>query len=144
MPERDYSEDENYYSQGFERDGVVSIWLELAKHQEESEDDALQDCCGVGYYNLDHQETNYLDEVAHLDQLFADISYSDSFSKPPISKAKSMGIESAYWVLAQFNFAYDPSRVKREPTNELVFIGFFSYSTTQSNFGLNKSNNSLD
>ena len=130
MPERDYSEDEDYYSQGFERDGVVSIWLELTKHEEESELDALQDCCGVGYYNLDNQEANHLDEVVSLDQLLADISYSGSFSKAAIARANSMGIESAYWVLAQFDFAYDPSRVKRNPTNKIVFIGFFPYAAT--------------
>src|SRR5689334_12444520 len=54
MPLRDYSDDDDFYAQGFDREGVVSIWLELAPGKEDSNVDALQDLCGVGYYDLDN------------------------------------------------------------------------------------------
>ena len=62
-----------------------------------------------------------------MDNLFRGISYSESFSSAVIQKAKTMGIEAAYWLLVQFDFDYSPSKVKRPPTEDLVFIGVFPY-----------------
>ncbi|MFC0682928.1 hypothetical protein ACFFGH_34300 [Lysobacter korlensis] len=129
MTRRDFSEDEHYYTQAFERDGVVSVWLELDKPDQEADVDALQSCCGVGYYNIDNQEANHLDARVSLDRLFADVSYSESFAPAAIDRAKELGIDSAYWLLVQFDFAYDPSKVSRPPTGELVFLGVFPYAT---------------
>lgn len=120
--------DDAFYAQDFESEGVVSIWLELEKPEAETEVDALQACCGVGHYNVDNQESDHFDEVVDLDRLLSRISYSSSFSKEAIRQANSMGIESAYWILVQFDFAYDPSRAIRPPTGELIFVGVFAYS----------------
>ena len=127
MIKRDYSDEDDYYTQDFAHEGLVSIWIELAKPEVELDVDALQEYCGVGYYSLDNQESNQIGEVVSLKRLLADISFSASFSSAAIEAARSIGVTSAYWVLVQFDFAYDPSKVKRTPTTDLVFIGVFPY-----------------
>lgn len=80
MAIRDYSDDEDYYSQGFEKEGVVSIWVGLEGRGNESNVDTLQDLCGVGYCNIDNQESNcFAFELVDLEKLFGDLSYSDFF-----------------------------------------------------------------
>jgi hypothetical protein len=62
MPINDYTEDNDYYTQGFESEGVVSIWVGLTNSKDTPDEiDVLQDLCGVGYYDLDSQESNYVD-----------------------------------------------------------------------------------
>jgi hypothetical protein len=129
MSLRDYSEDDDYYTQPFERKGVVSIWLDVAPCEEDPRVDALQDLCGVGYYRLDNQEAINLGERASIERLLRDISYSASFSANVVRQAQAMGIVSASWLLAQFDFNYDPSKVKRPISGKLVFIGAFQYAT---------------
>lgn len=130
MARHDYSEDGDYFTQGFEKTGFVSIWLQLKRRNTDESLDALQDLCDVGYYKIDDQESNTLGIEAVVDLLLKDISYSASFSDHVVSKANAIGIASAYWVLAQFDFAYDPSRVARSISDDLVFIGVFPYAVS--------------
>ena len=43
----------DYYGQGFESDGVVSVWAGVSDLSDAPDSlDILQDLCGVGYYSL--------------------------------------------------------------------------------------------
>lgn len=127
MAKRDYSDEDGYYTQGFERDGVVSVWIQPKHASIDKDADALQDLCGVGYYRLEDQEANHVGGLATLSELFDGLSYAASFSADVIRKANEMGIETACWLLVQYDFAYDPGHALHPPTNDLVFIGVFPY-----------------
>lgn len=127
MARRDYSDEEDYYSQGFEREGVASIWLSCSADDGDLETDVLQDLCGVGYYSLDSQEANARPTIVPLEELLGDISYSVSFLPNALSAARDRGLEFARWVVVQFDFAYDPTRVSRPIAADPIFLGVFSY-----------------
>jgi len=127
MARSDYSEDDDYYSQGFEQKGVVSVWASSAEVSTDTQTDALQDLCGVGYYNLDNQEANARAEIVPLEVLLSEISYSGSFLANALGSANRIGAGSSRWVVVQFDFAYDPARVSRPISPDLVFIGAFPY-----------------
>lgn len=61
MTRRDYSDDEDYYTQEFEQQDIVSVWLGMLGGEHDTEADVLQDLCGVGYYRLDDQEIHHVD-----------------------------------------------------------------------------------
>ena len=87
----DYAEtdDEDYYAQGFERTGYVSLWLGLADQSTAGDEiDVLQDLCGVGYYNIDSQESN-CDEfrVVSVVDLLGELSYSPTFRDEAVKAA---------------------------------------------------------
>ena len=131
MALKDYAEidEDDYYGQNFEKDGKVSIWLGFSTDEDDPEDlDVLQDLCGVGYYNLDKQDMNCFDfELSNLKKLFKDISYSDSFIDKVCKDADSKGYKEARWVLAQYDFHYDPSKIKRKIEPDPVFLGTYNY-----------------
>ncbi|MDN3576545.1 hypothetical protein QWZ03_07170 [Chitinimonas viridis] len=126
---KDYSDEDEYYTQGFEREGVLSIWIGLLGDKIDAGADVLQDLCGVGHYRLDDQEINSLDfETAGIDRLLGDLSYSRSFLVRAVEAASKKGLSEAKWVTAQYNFDYDPSLVCRLVAADPVFIGSFTYS----------------
>jgi hypothetical protein len=127
MSHTDYSETEDFYSQGFERRGVLSIWVSSRPILGRTTTDVLQDLCGVGYYNLDDQESNARTEEVPLEVLLAEISYSGSFISEAIKSAIFRQVKSARWVVVQFDFASDPSRVSRPISSDPLFLGVFSY-----------------
>jgi hypothetical protein len=130
MDQRDYSDDDDFFTQDFRRPGLVSVWLALPDFHSTGSNDALQTLCGVGYYNLDDQETNASDgEPLSIDKLLAPISYSQSFSDQIVDAAKSKGILSSCWVLVQFDFAYDCSQVRRPIDPTLLYIATAPYHT---------------
>ncbi|MBN3725678.1 hypothetical protein [Burkholderia sp. Ac-20379] len=130
MALRDYSEDDDFFDQGFAQEGVVSVWL--STHDFKDSDpriDTLQDLCGVGYYRLDEQDNNHCDfQLTSAAALLADLSFSASYGDAVIAAAAQKGITQAYGVTVQHNFAYDPARVTRPIARDPVFIGVFSYS----------------
>jgi hypothetical protein len=129
MPCFDYSEDEDYYTQGFESPGEVSIWLGYSQDADQSID-VLQDLCGVGYYDLDNQEANCFSfEPTEVEHLLAEISYSASFAVSAVKAAKRRKLPKARWVTVQFDFAYAPEKVKRPVAADPIFLGVFRYST---------------
>ena len=130
MARCDYSDDDDYYSQGFEREGVVSIWVSSAEGAGDTDTDVLQDLCGVGYYNLDNQEANARPTTVPLEVLLGEISYSATFLPQALSSASKWRLSSARWVIVQFDFAYDPSRVSRPVASDPIFLGVFPYATT--------------
>lgn len=129
MARKDYSDEDDYYSQGFEREGVVSIWIGLLGDEVDSGVDVLQDLCGVGYYRLDDQENNCFDfEIVGVDKLLGGLSYSKSFLASAVDAARKKGLSEARWVTVQYDFDYDPSKVLRPIAADPVFIGSFTYS----------------
>ncbi len=129
MALRDYSEDDDFYSQGFEKKGVLSVWVGLKDRCEEKDVDTLQDLCGVGYYRLSDQESNSFDyQLVDLSRLLADLSYSKSYIDDVVSAARGKGVEKARRVVVQYDFAYDPSVVAREIDEDPIFLGVFHYS----------------
>lgn len=129
MATRDYSDDDDFYSQNFERKGFLSVWVGLKDRSGDKNVDTLQDLCGVGYYRLSDQEScsfNY--ELVELNRLLAPLSYSESFSEAVIVAARKMGITTARRVVVQYDFAYDPKKVVREIADDPLFIGVFAYS----------------
>lgn len=135
MARQNYSEldEEDFYGQGFEQNGVVSIWVASNDKSVESEDiDVLQDLCGVGYYNLDKQDSACQDfKLVPMGSLLLELSYASSFYDSVLKKANDYGINCARWVIAQYDFAYDPSRVKRKVEKDPVFLGVFKYSKSE-------------
>jgi len=128
MARRDYSEDEDFYTQGFESPGEVSIWLGYSQHADGS-NDVLQDLCGVGYYSLDDQEANCFSfELTKVEHLLKEISYSVSFIDAAVRTAKRRKLLEARWVTVQFDFAYAPEKVKRLVAADPIFWGVFRYS----------------
>ncbi|WP_084722259.1 hypothetical protein [Photobacterium aquae] len=129
MPLKDYSEEEDYYSQGFEKTGVVSVWIGLLDDAWNSEDiDVLQDLCGVGYYDLSNQESECFDyQLVPISKLLGNLSYSGSFSSEVMKVAESKALQEARWAVQQYDFAYNPSKVRRSIASDPKFIGVFSY-----------------
>lgn len=128
MALRDYSDDDDYYTQDFRKDGVISVWLGLTDGESNADMDVLQDLCGVGYYALDDQEANNFDfELVNVERLMADLSYSKSFIADVVEQAKAIGIERARWAIVQYDFAYSPERVKRPIEADPLFLGVFEY-----------------
>ncbi|MET3135568.1 hypothetical protein AAKU55_005880 [Oxalobacteraceae bacterium GrIS 1.11] len=128
MQQHDYSDDDDFFSQDFMRPGLVSVWLALPEFSVTANVDALQTRCGVGYYRLDDQEANASKgEPLSIEWLLEPISYSLSFSSKIVEEAKSKGIVSSRWVLVQFDFEYDSSRVHRPIVPTLLYIATVPY-----------------
>ncbi|MDC5066985.1 immunity 22 family protein [Acinetobacter baumannii] len=124
-----YSDDNDYYNQGFEKEGIVSIWAGILGEDVDPNLDILRDLCGVGYYNLDDQETNNSNfEMISLNELLEDLSYSKSFINEVIDAAFDKGIVDCRWVIVQYDFDYNPFKVKRRIAKDPIFIGSFKYS----------------
>lgn len=131
MARRDYSEDEDFYEQNFEQDGVVSVWAGLLGDEGDTEFDVLQDMCGVGYYRLSDQENNCFDfQLIGLRDLLKDLSYANTFIEEVLAAAEHKGIAEARWVVVQYDFQYDPTKVLRSVLEDPVFIGYFPYFST--------------
>ena len=114
--------------ESFRQDGVVSVWVfREEENPADAEKDVLQDFCGVEYYDIDSQEGATFDQMQPLNSLLEQLSYSNSFIDKAIGAAEQMGIRDAYGVLAQFDFAYDPTRVTKLVSSDPVFIGYFDW-----------------
>lgn len=131
MALHDYSEidADDFYGQGFEQSGVVSVWAGLSDTSIDTDQlDVLQDLCGVGYYDVDNQEGNcHGSKLLSLSELLRELSYSVSFMDSAIKAASDLGINKARWVVVQYDFAYAPNRVKRAIHADPKFIGVFPY-----------------
>ncbi|MEP6502351.1 MAG: hypothetical protein ABJD97_03405 [Betaproteobacteria bacterium] len=127
MALRDYSEEEDFYKQGFEHKGWVSVWLGTTPAHERDEIDTLQDLCGVGYYRLSDQENDNSPTPVPVERLFEDVSYAGTFLPAVVAAARRLNIETACWMTTQFDFLYDKSRVRRPVADQPVFVGAFRY-----------------
>lgn len=136
MALNDYSieDEDDYYSQGFEIEKCLSLWVGMSDNSSDRDGlDVLQDLCGVGFYDLDYQESNCFDfELTDIELLIKDLSYSESYLPDVLKKLKEVGILQAKWIIVQFDFAYDPKKVKRTVAEDPIFIGVFKYDDNQS------------
>ncbi|MFL5473812.1 MAG: hypothetical protein ACJ8A6_06425 [Gemmatimonadales bacterium] len=130
MPLRDYAalDEDDFYGQGFELPGVVSVWLGTEPPGKVDPNlDVLQDLCGVGYYSLDSNEVNVLNAASPLEAMLGPLSYSKSFLPAVLKAAAKRGITACWWAVAQYDFKYDRKRVKRSIAPQPVFLGVFKY-----------------
>jgi len=131
MPLKNYAteDEEDFYGQNFEVEGFVSIWLGQTIAENDTEElDVLQDLCGVGYYDPDNQEGNCFEfKLVQIRKLLEEISFSESFLTHALEVANRNSINTARWVTVQFDFAYDPNKVKRKIEDDPYFLGVFEY-----------------
>lgn len=130
MTTSDSSEDDDFYTQDFERDGVVSVWVGKTDPRLKPDIDTLQELCSVGYYRFSDQEANHVAfQEVPLQSLLRDMSYSASFMDDVLRAAEGKGCLPARRVVLQYDFHYDPAQVTRPIANDPVFIGAFSNKT---------------
>lgn len=135
MALRDYEalDEEDYYGQAFACEGFVSLWFSDTPADEfEPGTDSLQDLAGVGYYDPDDQEVIVADgsQPVPIADLLRQLSWSDSFAETATRAAQRSGHHSALWVLAQYDFIYDPRRVKRPVSPALRYLGVLPYASS--------------
>ena len=108
---------------------LLAFWVGLADESTGGgEIDVLQDLCGVGYYNIENQESNCHEfRVVSVVDLLGELSYSPTFRDDAVKAAIDKGVMKGRWVVAQYDFAYDPGRVKRSISSDPVFLGVFPY-----------------
>ena len=121
-------DEEDFYGQNFERPGFVSLWgSEVPLTAFPDRIDFLQDECGVGYYNLDDQElVCFRNSPAETVNQF---SYASSFESKIVSSIEKAFPGGFEWLLAQYEFEYDPILVKRKIGNRVLFLGSFPFNT---------------
>ncbi len=132
MALKDYEQidEDDFYGQPFDKEGVVSVWVGLEDKKDDPEElDILQDLCGVGYYNIDFQEINFRNQktLVPIKELITEMSYSDSFVEEMLHAAERNDLDIVRWVLLQYDFAYNPMHVKRTIYKDPVFLGCFEY-----------------
>jgi hypothetical protein len=117
----------------FDEDGVVSVWLGLTKPERDDGVDILRDLCGVETYDLDSQEVVAVGEFeeAPAADVLRQLSYSRSFLAAAVQAAEARGIRTAFWAVAQYDYAYDPARVYAPVAADPVFIGSFPWSDAE-------------
>ncbi|QEG26376.1 hypothetical protein GobsT_11150 [Gemmata obscuriglobus] len=117
----------------FDKDGVVSVWIGLTRPRRDSEDDILRDLCGVQAYDRDFQDVVAVGEFeeAPAVEVLRQLSYSRSFLAAAIRAAEARGIRTAFWAVAQYNYAYDPSRVYVPIAADPMFIGSFPWTDSE-------------
>jgi hypothetical protein len=106
----------------------VSVWVGWVRHDPKV--DLLKDLCGVAHYDIDSQEV-MVDDKRWREQpvraLIAPLSYAESYVDAVVAAAKDKGWDKALYVVAQYDFVYDPKKVKRKVAPDPVFLGAFDY-----------------
>src|SRR5579872_2361596 len=98
----------------FLQEGMVSLWVFRKRLNPASTGgDVLGNLCGVDYYNTDFQDMATSEDVQPLASLLSQISDANSFLDEAVVAAERIGVKEAYGVIAQFDFAYEPSKVTR-------------------------------
>ena len=120
----------------FEKKGKVSIWLGLRKPNLKAMEgvDILKHLCGVNYYDLDEQEVAAAGDTfpkASVADILGRLSYSSSFLERANQAAAKKKVKQAYWALAQYEFAYNPERVRRAVAKDPLFLGVFDWNDSE-------------
>jgi len=106
----------------------ASVWLGHVRRDPKV--DLLRELCGVAHYDLDSQEVNVDDKrwrEQPVKKLVGPLSYSESFVDDVVAAAKDKGIAKALFVIVQYDFEYDPKKVKRKVASDPIFLGVFDY-----------------
>lgn len=125
-------------------ENIVSIWLANVEFNQipenywvenyEGEDDEpwnqFSNDFGFGYYNIDSVES-FFDDKKHIKipvfDLLKYLSYSESFMKEAIDKAKDIGLINSSYVYLIYNFKYDATESKIFKSEYFTFLGTFEY-----------------
>ena len=102
----------------FEKKGKVSLWL------------------GVRKPDLDEQEVAAIRDTfprATVAEILRRLSYSSSLLEPANQAAAKKKVTHAYWALAQYEFAYDPKRVRRAVAKDPLSLGVFDWNDSEDN-----------
>src|SRR6266404_4277991 len=59
------------------------------------------------------------------------LSYSSSFLGPVNQAAAKKKVNQAYWALAQYDFAYNPERVRGAVAKDPLFLGVFDWNDSE-------------
>ena len=130
MALKNYEEldEDAYYGQDFERENLVSLWASNVQLRELPEGiDVLQDLCGVGYYSIDSNELVERDGKT-LSEMVSKLSYIDSFVQR-LNDIEHLISGDVRWIVAQYNFEYRPTEVKREISDVVKFLGVFPFNS---------------
>ena len=106
----------------------LSVWVGNVRRDPKV--DLLRELCGVAYYDLDFQEINLDDKrwrQQPVKKLLAPLSYSESFTDEVVAAAKDKGFAKALFVIVQYDFEFNPKKVRRKVASDPVFIGVFDY-----------------
>src|SRR4051812_34503812 len=105
---------------------MVSIWC--GQSPVEPDSDFLRDNYGIEYWDPDSQECVIDKSTPPISLLAKRLSYHESFYDALIRGAESLRLTKALWVLAQYDFAYDPARAGlTKIPDEPQFIGCFKW-----------------
>jgi hypothetical protein len=120
----------------FEKKGKVSIWLGVRKPDMKAMEgvDILKHLCGVEYYDVDEQEVAAAADTfpkATVADILNRLSYSSSFLGPANQAAAKKKVSQAYWALAQYDFAYNPERVRGNVAKDPLFLGVFDWNDSE-------------
>jgi hypothetical protein len=110
------------------QDGRVSVWVGFDRHPPDV--DLLRDLCGVPRYDLDSQEVVVDDRQWRrqpIEALLGQLSYSDSFRSDALAAAGAREITEALYVVAQYDYVYNPKRVRRAVAPDPMFLGCFRW-----------------
>lgn len=111
----------------------VSVWIGFDKGDPNV--DVLRVLCGVRYYDLDSQEI-IVDDKGWTSQpvasLLGQLSYARSFQAQALAVAAERGITDALYAVAQYDFVYDPRKVRKKVAADPVFLGCFIYNDDES------------
>jgi hypothetical protein len=115
--------------QNFDKEGIVSIWLGLGNIQNLKDTDILKVLCGVEDYDIDNQEVDYYNEgnLTPISELLKNLSYSESFCEEVLVSSQNKRFEEGNFIIAQYDFAFDPSQLEHLEETDIVFIGCFPY-----------------
>jgi hypothetical protein len=120
----------------FEKKGKVSIWLGVRRPNMKAMEgvDILKDLCGVEYYDVDEQEVAAAGDTfpkTTVAAILSRLSYSSSFLGPVNQAAAKKKVNQAYWALAQYDFAYNPERVRGAVAKDPLFLGVFDWNDSE-------------
>jgi hypothetical protein len=134
-----------YGGQNFDKKGFVSIWVSKVtldeipddyfeeRYGEEYEDTPLSKWCenfGFGYYDHDQIEDNGVEVgTDSLDRILGECSYSKSYVKQAVSKAKEKGLETVSWIRNLFDCSYSSESTGIDEDQFMIFLGAFEYDT---------------
>ena len=96
--------------------------------------DILKHLCGVEYYDVDEQEVAAAGDTfpkATVADMLNRLSYSSSFLVPANQAAAKKKVSQAYWALAQYDFAYNPERVRGAIAKDPLFLGVFDWNDSE-------------
>ena len=116
----------------FRKKGKVSVWVGQVKIDPQI--DILRDLCGVKAYDLDLQEC-IVDakkwKPQKIAKLLSQLSFPESFADDAAAAIGKFGIDSALYLICQYDFAYNPKRAIQPISSDPQFVGCFVWTNLE-------------